>query len=66
MKKYVRDEMKVDTEKEQCFSEEYIASGLQQIIEKHHKIIEYQKKNDHNTLHSCLLVVLVIDDMAEN
>ena len=63
VKKYIRDEMKVDTEKEQCFFEEYSSSDLQQIIEKHHKVIEYQKKNDHKTLHSCLLV---IDDMADN
>ena len=32
-------------------------------IERHHKVIEYQKKNDHKTLHSCLLV---LDDMADN
>ena len=63
VKKYIKDEMKVDTEKEQCFFEEYIASDLQKIIERHHKVIEYQKKNDHKTLHSCLLV---IDDMADN
>ena len=63
VKKYIKDEMKVDTEKEQCFFEEYIASDLQKIIERHHKVIEHQKKNDHKTLHSCLLV---IDDMADN
>ena len=63
VKKYIKDEMKVDTEKEQCFFGEYIASDLQQIIEQHHKVIEYQKKNDHKTLHSCLLI---IDDMADN
>ena len=63
VKKYIKDEMKVDTEKEQCFFEEYIASDLQKIIERHHKVIEYQKKNDHKTLHSCLLV---IDDVADN
>ena len=63
MKKYIKNEMKVDTEKEQCFLEEYIASHLQSVIEKHHKVIEYQKKNDHTSLHSCLLVV---DDMADN
>ena len=63
VKKYVKDEMKVDTEKEQCFFEEYVPSELQQVIERHHKVIEYQKKNDHKTLHSCLIV---IDDMADN
>ena len=63
VKKYIKDEMKVDTEKEQCFFEKYVASDLQQIMERHHKVIEFQKKNDHKTLHSCLIV---IDDMADN
>ena len=63
VKKYIKDEMKLDFEKEQCFFEEYIASDLQKVIERHQKIIEHQKKNEHKTLHSCLLV---IDDMADN
>ena len=33
VEKYRKDEMKVDTEKEQCFFEEYTASDVQQIIE---------------------------------
>ena len=45
----------------QCFFEEYKASDSQKIIERHHKVIEHQKHNDHKTLHSCLLVV---DHMA--
>ena len=49
VKKYRKDEMKVDTEKEQCFFEEYVASDLQYVIERHHKVIEYQKKNEHKT-----------------
>ena len=60
---YIKDETKVHTENEQCFFEEYVASELQQIIERHHKVEEYQNMNDHETLHSCLLVT---DDMADN
>ena len=63
VKKYINDEMKVNTEKEKVFFEEYFSADLQQVIERHHTVIEYQKKNDHKTLHSCLLV---IDDMADN
>ena len=34
VKKYVKDEMKVDIEKEQCLFEECIASDLQKIIKQ--------------------------------
>ena len=63
VKKYIKDEMKVDTEKEKFSLRSIFASELQQVIERHHKVIEYQKKNEHKTLHSCLIV---IDDMADN
>ena len=36
---------------------EYIPSVLEEVINKQHKIIEYQKKNDHNKLHSILILV---------
>ena len=63
VKSYIKNEMKVDTEKETCFFEEYFPNDLEKVINTHHKVIEYQKKNDHTKLFSCLLV---IDDMADN
>ena len=50
VKTYIKDEMKVDTEKRAVFVEEYIATDVQQVKERHHKVTEYQKKNEHKTL----------------
>ena len=43
--------------------DEYIPSELEAVIKRQHKIIEHQKKNDHNKLHSTLIIV---DDFADS
>ena len=53
--------MKVDLEKEKCFFDEYIPEELEKVIKQQHKVIEYQKKNDHKKLFSILVIV---DDFA--
>ena len=63
VKKIIQDNLKVDLEKEKCMFEEYIPSELEAVINKQHKIIEYQKKNDYNKLHSILITV---DDFADS
>ena len=63
VKKYIKDDMKVDTEKSNAFLKNISHRIYKKNLERHHKVIEYQKKNDHKALHSCLLV---IDDMADN
>ena len=52
VKKYIQDNLKVDLEKEKCMFDEYIPEELEAGIKRQHKVIEYQKKNDHNKLHS--------------
>ena len=37
--------------------DEYVPSEFEAVITRQHKIIEYQKKNDHNKLHSILIIV---------
>ena len=44
VKKYIQNELKVDLEKEKVFFDEYNPSELEEVINKQHKIIEYQKK----------------------
>ena len=44
--------LKVDLEKEKCMFDEYAPSELVEVINKQHKTIEYQKKNDHDKSHS--------------
>ena len=48
VRRYIQDELKVDLEKEKCFFDEYIPEELEKVIKQQHKVIEYQKKNDHS------------------
>ena len=43
VKKYIKEGLKVDTEKENCFFEEFIPEELEKVIETQHKITEYIK-----------------------
>ena len=63
VKRYIQTELKVDTEKEKCFFDEYNPSELEAVINRQHKITEYQKKNGHKQLHSILIIV---DDFADS
>ena len=45
VKKYITDVMKVDTEKEKVYYEEYDPIALMKLIETQHKAIDFQKKN---------------------
>ena len=63
VKKYIQDELKVDLEKEKCLFDDYIPEELDKVIKRQHKVIEYQKKNDHKKLFSILIIV---DDFADS
>ena len=63
VKRYIQDELKVDLEMEKCFFDEYIPEELERVIKQQHKVIEYQKKNDHKKLFSILVIV---DDFADS
>ena len=64
VKKYISDEMKVDSKKENIYFSEYNPEDLEQIIETQYKITEFMKKQkDTKRLYSILIVV---DDFADN
>ena len=63
VKKYIQDNLKVNLEKEKCMFDEYIPEELEAVIKRQHKVIEYQKKNDHKKLFSILIIV---DDFADS
>ena len=63
VKRYIETELKVDTEKEKCFFDEYKPEELNAVITRQHEITEYQKKNGHKQLHSILVIV---DDFADS
>ena len=63
VKTYIQNDLKVDLEKEKCFFDEYNPEELEAVIKRQHKVVEYQKKNNHNKLHSILIIV---DDFADS
>ena len=63
VKKYIKETMKVDDDKEKIYYEEYDPVALKQIIETQHKVIEYQKKNKDKHLFS---ILIIIDDFADD
>ena len=62
-KRYVQEGLKVDLEKEKCFVDEYTPEDLDKVISQQHKVIEYQKKNDHKKLFS---IETIVDDFADS
>ena len=64
VKHYIEKEMKVQhTKEEPIFFDHYDPESLQRIIDTQHKVIEYQKKQDHKKLFS---IMVVIDDFADD
>ena len=63
VKRYIQDTLKVDLEKEKCFFDEYNPEELEQVIKRQHKVIEYQKKNEHKKL---LSILIIVDDFADS
>ena len=63
VKKYIRDELHVDDEKEQIYFDNYNPSDLENVIERQKKIINYMKSKKIKKLHS---VLIVIDDHADD
>ena len=63
VKKYVEEVLKVDPQKEQCFFSQWDTTTLHQIVEQQKKLIEYQKKGKHKTLHG---ILIVCDDFADD
>ena len=64
VKLYIEKEMKVHNTKEELnYFDHYDPEALEHIIKTQHRVIEFQKKQDHRKLFSSLIVV---DDMADN
>ena len=63
VKKYITDVLKVDTEKEKVYYEEYDPIALKHIVKTQHKVIDFQKKNKQKELFSILIVV---DEFADD
>ena len=63
VKKYIRDELHVDDEKEIIYFDNYNPSDLEYVIERQKRIINYMKSKKREKLYSILIVV---DDHADD
>ena len=63
LQKYIRDELRVDDEKEQIYFDNYNPSDVENVIERQKKIINYTKSKKIKKLHS---ILIVIDDHADD
>ena len=63
VKKYQKEVMKVDDTKEDLYFEGFNPSGLQKILERQKKVIEFQKNNKEKDLFS---ICIVIDDHSDD
>ena len=64
VKLYIEKEMKVqNTKEEPIYFDHYDPEALEHIIKTQHKVIEFQKKQDHRKLFS---ILMDIDDFADS
>ena len=63
VKKYVKDELKVNEDKERCFFEEYKSEDLMKIIDTQTKVTKYLKDNKEKKLYN---ILVVLDDIADS
>ena len=62
VKKYVKDELNVNEEKETCFFEEYKTEDLMKIIDTQTKVTKYLKDKKEKKLFN---ILVILDDVAD-
>ena len=63
VKKYIKEGLKVDNDKEPCWWDEFNVEDLERVIETQNKIIEYQKKQGTKKLFN---ILVILDDVSDN
>ena len=63
VKKYIKEGLKVDNDKEPCWWDEFNVEDLERVIETQNKIIEYQKKQGMKKLFN---ILVILDDVSDN
>ena len=56
-KKYIESNLKIDTEKEKVYFDDFNPKDLENILNVQHKITQYQKDHDFKTLFSVLIII---------
>ena len=63
VKKYIKTQMKIDTDKEPCFFQEFNAEDMEKIIDTQHRVVEYQKKHNMKKLFG---ILCILDDISDD
>ena len=63
VKKYIKEGLKVDTDKEPCWWDGFRVGDLGRVVETQNKIIEYQKKQGMKKLFN---ILVILDDVSDN
>ena len=63
VKKYIEKELKINTEKEKTYFDEYNHADLENVIDTQYKLIDHMKKQEYKKLYN---ILIVIDDFADN
>jgi GTPase SAR1 family protein len=63
VKKYIEKELKINTEKEKTYFDEYNHADLENVIDTQYKLIDHMKKQEYKKLFN---ILIVIDDFADN
>ena len=63
VKKYIEKDLKINTEKEKVYFDEYHHEDLEKVIDTQYKLIDHMKKQEYKKLYN---ILIVIDDFADN
>jgi len=63
VKKYIDKDLKINSDKEKLYFDEYRHEDLENVISTQYKLIDHMKKQDYKKLYN---ILIVIDDFADN
>jgi hypothetical protein len=63
VKKYIEKDLKINSDKEKLYFDEYRHEDLENVISTQYKLIDHMKKQDYKKLYN---ILIVIDDFADN
>jgi hypothetical protein len=63
VKKYIEKDLKINTDKEKIYYDDYLHEDLEKVIDTQYKLIDHMKKQEYKKLYN---ILIVIDDFADN
>ena len=63
VKKYIEKDLKINTDKEKIYFDDYRHEDLEKVIDTQYKLVDHMKKQEYNKLYN---ILIVIDDFADN